>query len=226
MSRAMTCLQSFGSAQADKLCQVHRIQGHHAYMPPEAATEKLLGKVKGSQSIKPREFSYCCWPGEIRPKDTKGDIATDSSYVDCWAMFGLNLHIMASNTSVHLKIGYPKHVMLVIYFPYWKFKRPFRCIHYFQPVSQILQISCFRNLHHIVFGVASLSCPKGFEKLQNLSPNGGLVVSIYDLSAKKMGYILPKKCNFNGENSVKIGGNSGKIKRNTDLTYNRLEQPW
>ena len=99
-------------------------------------------------------------------------------------------------------------------------------INHFQPVSQILQISCFRNLHHIVFGVASLSCLKGIEKLQNLSPNGGLVVSICDLGATENGVYTTKKCNFNGENSVKIGGNSGKIKRNTDLTYNRLEQPW
>ena len=137
---------------------------------PQSPRSPCLHAPRGCY-IKPREFSYCCWPGEIRPKDTKGDIATHSSYVDSWAMFGLNLHIMASNTSVHLNIGYHKHVMLVIYFPYWNLKRPFRCIHHLQPVSQILQIYCFRNPHHIVFGVASLSCLKGFEKLQNLSPS-------------------------------------------------------
>ena len=187
-------------------------------MLPEAATEKLLeGKVKGSHSVKPREFSYLCWLGEIRPKDTKGDIATHSSYVDSWAMFGLNLHIMASNTSVHLKTCCVCHLFSLLKLE--------TAINHFQPVSQILQISCFRNLHHIVFGVASLSCLKGIEKLQNLSPNGGLVVSICDLGATENGVYTTKKCNFNGENSVKIGGNSGKIKRNTDLTYNRLEQP-
>lgn len=173
--------------QVDKLCQVHRIQGHHAYMLPEAATEKLLeGKVKGSHSVKPREFSYLCWLGEIRPKDTKGDIATHSSYVDSWAMFGLNLHIMASNTSVHLKIGYPKHVVFVIYFPYWNLKRPLTI---FSPYHKSCRFLVFE-------GVASLSCLKGIEKLQNLSPNGGLVVSICDLGATENGVYTTKKMQF------------------------------